>query len=385
MILPLALVLLSAPPRIDGDAQARPPVVTPAQLQASKDDDEMGRKIAIEVDKTNKPTDDLKMQARVDRIGNELAVIANAHQLIATWGDKRFTPFHYRFKVIKSEDVNAFSLPGGYIYVYEGLVKYVESDDELAGVIGHEISHAAFRHVPTLLKKSRQLSLLTLPLIIASIFAGGGQAAILGPLASLGAQAIGSGWSVDAEKAADYGGFQILTFSKYNPVGMLTCMERFARDEHMGPAISWGIYRDHPPSLERAESLTADLVAANIPIRRSLVCTSYRADVVPSSDGLAVIRFNGQRLHGFAGDDAIQRADASVAKLNEFFDLVPELYEARIGPDGNIYGRNRLLITVTTGDADAAKMTKADLAVQTLSAVRGALYTYGDRVWQARA
>ena len=385
MILSLALMMLSAQPRFDGNEQARPPIATPAQQKAAKDDDDMGRKIAVEVDKTNKPTDDLKMQARVDRIGNELAAIANAHQLIATWGDKRFTPFTYHFKVIKGEDVNAFSLPGGYIYVYEGLVKYVESDDELAGVIGHETSHAAFRHVPTLLKKSRQLSLITLPLIIASIFAGGGQAAILGPLASLGSQAIGSGWSVEAEKAADYGGFQILTFSKYNPVGMLTCMERFARDEHMGPAISWGIYRDHPPSLERAESLTAYLAAANIPIRRSLVSSSYRADVVPSSDGLAVIRFNGQRLHGFAGDDAIQRADASVEKLNQFFDLVPELYEARLGPDGNIYGRNRLLVTVTDSDAEAAKMTRSELAAQTLSAIRGALYTYGDRVWQARA
>ena len=115
------------------------------------------------------------------------------------------------------------------------------------------------------------------------------------------------------------------------------------------------------------------------------MCASYRVDVVPSADGLAVIRFNGQRLHGFAGDDAMQRADASVDKLNEFFDLVPELYEARVGPDGNIYGRNRLLITITDADADAAKLTKAALSTQTLNAVKGALYTYGDRIWQARA
>ena len=161
-------------------------------------------------------------------------------------------------------------------------------------------------------------------------------------------------------------------------------MERFARDEHMGPAIAWGIYRDHPPSLERADALTSYLKAAGIPIRRSLVSTSYRAEVVPSSNGLAVIQFNGRRIHGFAGDDALQRADAAVEKLNEFFDEVPELYEARIGPDGNI-GRNRLLITITDADAAAAKMSREDLAAQTLSAVKGALYTYGDRVWQARA
>jgi Zn-dependent protease with chaperone function len=385
MILPLALALLSAPMYIDGDQQAKPPVVAPGHAKAITDDEGMRKKFAAQVDKENKPTDDLKMQARVERIGNELAEIANTHQLIATWGDKRFTPFHYHFKVIKGTDVNAFSLPGGYIYVYEGLVTYVESDDELAGVIGHEISHAAFRHVATMIKNANKLDLITLPLMIASIFIGGGQLAPFGSALGLGKQGVESGWSVEAEKAADYGGFQILRLSKYNPVGMLTCMERFARDEHMGPSIEWGIYRDHPPSPERARSLTSYLNAANIPIRRSQVCLSYRAEVVPSSDGLAVIRFNGQRIHGFAGDDAIQRADASVDRLNEFFDLVPELYEARIGEDGNIYGRNRLLITITDADADAAKLTKAALAQQTLNAVRGALFTYGDRVWQSKA
>ena len=208
MLVPLALALLLAPARIDGDVQTDPPFASPAALQRAKDDEALGAKIAAEVNKDDKPTEDKKMQARVERIGNELAAIANAHHLIALWGDKRYTPLHYRFTVIKGSDVNA-SLPGGYVYVYEGLVKYVESDDELAGVLAHEISHAAFRHVPTMIKKSRELSLITLPLIIASIFAGP-QAAILGPGAQLTQQAIGSGWSVDAEKAADYGGFQIM-------------------------------------------------------------------------------------------------------------------------------------------------------------------------------
>jgi hypothetical protein len=324
------------------------------------------------------------MQARVERIGKELAAIANSHQLIATWGDKRFSPFTYHFKVIQGTDVNAFSLPGGYVYVYEGLVKYCESDDELASVLGHEICHAAFRHVATLTKKSSQLQLLTLPLVLLGILTSGGIGSALIPLGGLLNQAVGSGWSVDAEKAADYGGFQIVHLSKYNPVGMLTFMERLARDEHMGPAIEWGIYRDHPPSFERAEAITKDLTALNIPIKRSEVATSYRAEVRPSADGLAVIVFNGQRIHGFAGDDAMQRADDAMAKLNDFFDKVPELYEAKVGDDGNIYGRNRLLITITKADVDAAKMSKADLSAQTLKAVRGALYTYGDRVWQGR-
>jgi hypothetical protein len=225
---------------------------------------------------------------------------------------------------------------------------------------------------------------MTLPLILLAILTGPAGAAVL-PTVGLLNQAIGSGWSVQAEEAADYGGFQIVHLSKYNPVGMLTFMERLARDEHMGPSIAWGIYRDHPPSFARAQNITKDLKALNIPIKRSEVATSYRAEVRPSADGLAVIVFNNRRIHGFAGDDAIKRADEAVVKLNDFFDRVPELYEAKVGDDGNIYGRNRLLLTITDEDAAAAKLSRAALAEQTLSAVRGALYTYGDRVWQGSA
>ncbi len=382
MVLPLAVALMTTSPRIQGGDPTTPPVVEKGHQKDIDNDEKAGAKYAAEVDKQNKMTTDPKMQARVERIGNELAAIADSHQIVALWGDKRFSPFHYHFKVIQGTDVNAFSLPGGYVYVYEGLVKYSESDDELASVLGHEISHAAFRHVSTMTKKAGQLQLLTLPLILLGILASGGIGAPLIPVAGLLNQAVGSGWSVQAEEAADYGGFQIVHLSKYNPVGMLTFMERLARDEHMGPAIEWGIYRDHPPSFARAQAITKDLKALDIPIKRSEVATSYRAEVRPSADGLAVIVFNNQRIHGFAGDDAIKRADDAVIKLNDFFDRVPELYEAKIGPDGNIYGRNRLLITITDADVDAAKTSRMELAQKTLSAVRGALYTYGDRVWQ---
>src|SRR5665213_362870 len=166
MYLPLAVVLLTSSPQVQGDID---------------NDEKLGAHYAAQVNKENKFTDDPKMQARVDRIGKELAAIADTHHLIALWGDKRFSPFPYHFKVIQGTDVNAFSLPGGYIYVYEGLVKYCESDDELASVIGHEISHAAFRHVATLTKKSSQLQLLTLPLILLGILTSGGIGAGLIP------------------------------------------------------------------------------------------------------------------------------------------------------------------------------------------------------------
>lgn len=367
-----------------GQTSSQAPTVVPGHQKDIDLDIALGKKYAAEVDKQYKPTDDPKMQARVERIGNQLAAIANSHHLVALWGDKRFSPFTYHFKVLKSNDVNAFSLPGGYVYVYEGLVKYVESDDELAAVLGHEISHAAFRHVETLTHKSDQLSLVTIPLILLGLFTSGGSGGSALALGGLLNQAEGSGWSIEAEEAADYGGFQILTYSKYNPVGMLTFMERLARDDKAGPQFAWGIFRDHPPSFRRAEAITKDLEEAHIPIERSKVASSFCAVVQAGDNGVAELRFNGVRLFGFAGDDAMKRADDSVAKVNAFFDKVPEVYEAHLDSDGNVVGRGELLIQITDADAAAAKLTRAQLSDQTLKAVKGALYTYGYRVWQGQ-
>lgn len=347
-------------------------------------DAKTGKGYAAEVDKELKPTNDLRMQARVERIGKELAAIANAHHLAATWGDKAYSKFDYTFKVVKGTDINAFSLPGGYVYVYDSLVKYVESDDELAGILGHEISHAAFRHVSILQGKVNHASTAwTLPLLLAGVLAHGASGGLTGAMVGqLATQAQASGWSEEAEEAADYGGFQILCLSKYSPVGLLTVMERFAKDERDRPQIDLGIYRTHPPSLARAEALTKDLNDAGVPIRRSLVSSTLRVEPKPGENGVVELWFNGIRLYGFGGNEALSRADAAAERLNLFFDAVPQLYEARIGPDGNIYGRNREIIDVDEADAEANKETKEQLQQDTLKAIRGALYSYAFRIWQ---
>src|SRR5207248_3056953 len=130
------------------------------------------------------------------------------------------------FKVLEGDDINAFSLPGGRIYVYEGLMKFVESDDELAGILAHETSHAAFRHVATMEHKENKLVMAQIPLIIAAILAHSPGVMAVGQGYT---QSTTSGWSIEAEKAADFGGFQFMLKSNYNPVAMLTFMERLAR------------------------------------------------------------------------------------------------------------------------------------------------------------
>lgn len=357
------------------------PLPTGAHAEDLKRDAEAGRKYSAEIDKELKPTKNAEYQERVNRIGADLAKIANANAVRVSWGDRRLNPFEYTFKVVQGEDVNAFSLPGGIIYIYDGLVKYAESDHELAGVVAHEISHAAFRHVATLQREANRLSVIQIPLILAAIF-GGGSGAGVGALqvGSLATQAITSGWSQKAEIAADYGGLQYMVLSNYNPTGILTFMERLARDERSRPFIDWGIYRTHPPSQERAQNLITALRAAGVPIRRSQVTTTFRTQVKPG-DGVVELWFAGRRLAGLAGPEALARADAAAVRLDAFFDEVPELFHVQPGEDGLIEGKGRPLLEVTADDASAAKMTAPELKERTIRNLRAALFGLAYRIW----
>jgi predicted Zn-dependent protease len=350
-----------------------------------KRDVELGQKYVVEAEKELKLSQNPEKIALIQRIGGELGAIANKTNAVVTWGDKRLNTFDYSFKLVEDSDVNAFSLPGGFIYVNEGLVDYAESEDELAGVLAHEIAHASFRHVATLQREASRLSNITMPLVILAIVLGGMQAG--GEMATVGSligQAKGSGWSVQAEEAADFGGFQYILKTKYRPAGMLTFMERMARDERNRPNIDWGILRTHPPGRERANALTEYMRDAAIPIRRSEVATSFRATGIVKTDGTVDVRFGDKHIVLLAGPDATDRSERVVEQLNSFFDSMPELYDLSEGDNGALLGRRLPLLTVTSLDAKAANMKQDDLQDVTLKNLKAATYGLAYRVWDVR-
>jgi beta-barrel assembly-enhancing protease len=344
-------------------------------------DVKLGEHYAEQVMKEYKASEDKAMIERVNRIGAEIAAIAKKTHAKATWGDQRLNPFHYTYHVIKGKDINAFSLPGGYIYVFEGLLNYIESDDELAGVLAHETAHAAFRHVAVLQHEEAKVQSITLPLVLLSILAGGANSgAEAMQVGNLVGMAKGSGWSLKAELAADEGGFQYLEKSRYNPTAMLTLMERLARDERNGPQYSLGILQSHPPSKERAQAFIKLMTDAHMPIKRSAVSTSLRA-VSKTLDGGAVeIWYAGRKLVTLGGLNAANRAEAALPKLNAFFDATPELYEVK-ADDNQILYRGDVLFDLTQEDAGQLKETPIEAAKTTLEAIRGALFALAFRTW----
>ena len=119
----------------------------------------MGKRLSRSVEKQFKLVEDEKLQKRVDKIGQKLAAIS----------ERKYLVFH--FAVLKGDDVNAFSLPGGYVYIFEGLIKKIKSDDELAAVIGHEIGHISGRHNIKRLQGALGSSLL---LVLSGLSSGNG-------------------------------------------------------------------------------------------------------------------------------------------------------------------------------------------------------------------
>jgi beta-barrel assembly-enhancing protease len=386
----------SADPRVDllvsmaWQEQAQPPAQQTAEPQLDprhqaeiQRDVELGAKYSEMVDKELKPTKEEEFQERVDRIGGQLAEVANRNQVRVTWGDRRLSPFKYTFKVVQGDDVNAFSLPGGFIYIYDGLVRYTETDHELAGVIGHEIAHAAFRHVATLQREQSRMQNLSLPFILLAIFMGGEAGGDVMRGTQLVNQAIGSGWHLGAEQSADLGGMQYLSQSPYDPSGLVTFMERLARDDRAKSRIDWGIFQTHPPSRERADFLIREMRNARLPLRRSISSTSFRTTLKTGGEEEIEAWFNNRKLFTFAGPGADARAKEAAIRLDAFFDEVPELFEVQ-AVDHQLLGKRRLLFEIDPEDARAAGRSSEALATEAVKSVRGAIYSLSFRIWDGR-
>lgn len=360
-------------------------LATPALCQDEEDPEiKLGREAAAEHDKQAKFITDPAIVDRVTRIGNELAEIANRATLPIHWGRPGLKKLPYTFKVIDDKDVNAYTLPGGFIYVNKGLLEFATSDDELAGVLAHEIIHAKHHHMMKLLAEQEKIQLATLAPVLLSVVLGkgGGQATenllLAGQLYTL---AKINTYGIEAEKDSDQGAAYLMKESRYNPVGLLTFMERLARTERFKPQMELGIYRTHPPTLERAQALISLLTSMGIPIRRREVDPSLaaRVELTAGDTGhYADVTMMGTRIVRLAGSDAAaleQRARKIAETLNRLFDEDLLAFDVTLSSDKTrVLARRRTLIAVTEDDARATGKTVAETAQQAFDAIRSLIW-----------
>ncbi|MGC8861575.1 MAG: M48 family metalloprotease [Armatimonadota bacterium] len=340
----------------------------------------LGQEAAAQVAKENKLSDNAADLKRVREIGERIAAVANTKEVPALYGSPKITPFEYTFDIIEEDDVNAFCVPGGHIYVYRGLLNFVESDQELAAVIAHEIVHAAHHHMVYLLQKQAALNNQMAIAILATML-GGARATDLGNIV-LGVQlyqiARLNGYGIQAERDADHAAITYLLEAGYNPVGLLTFLERLAKRPEL---VDWGIYRSHPLDAQRVAAAKTAIRSLGLTINRRETTRAIKAEV-------RVDTINGVDLPGvYIQDKLIYRpapaggktsadlaAEAAQA-INDALDSDLKMFELKTDPNGGgVIARNKPLLIVTEADAKLMGMTPAQVAKIAADAIRGVIW-----------
>jgi predicted Zn-dependent protease len=224
----------------------------------------LGKQLAQEVERTSKMIDDPVVTEYVNRVGQNLVRNSDAQ-----------VPF--TIKVIDSDEVNAFALPGGFFFVNSGLILRAQEESELAGVMAHEISHVTARHGTKQATKGEIMQLATIPLILLGPggWAGYGiyealQLAI--PLSYLK-------FSRDAEKEADFLGIQYMYKAGYDPNSYVTFFERIQADEKRRPGSIPKVFSTHPPTPDRITDAQKE-IARILPEKDEYIVTTSEFDSV---------------------------------------------------------------------------------------------------------
>lgn len=169
--------------------------------------------------------------------------------------DETADRFAWQTFLVRDPTINAFALPGGFVGVNLGLIAMTMSRDELASVLGHELSHVTQRHIARRIAgDSRTGMLATAAMILALLAAtrGNGDAAQAAIVTSQAAAAAASlAFSRDMEREADRVGFQVMTTAGYSPAGMASMFERMEQATHLMDSGNYPYLRSHPLTTER--------------------------------------------------------------------------------------------------------------------------------------
>ena len=356
-----------------------PPVLSAKDRTQMADEIKQGQEAADEIAKSAKFDKDQADNDRVNRIGQRLAAVVDATQVPAGFGNDHVFPFTWHFHIIEDKAINAFSLPGGQVYINSGLLKAVRSDDELAGVLGHEMTHSAHHHIQELSHEQSKLSSSMLIGLIAAIVAHVPSEAIggLAAGAQYGSVAyINFHFSLPAERDADHGGTILMEKAGFNPVGMLTFMEQLGDFENRGPSFNAGIFQDHPETAERVASISRELSEMNVPITpgavRKVTAAPHATAHQDPAGGIDIV-FNKHTLPTLA-DPAADRVPAIVNKFNASLDAGLQLYQ--VAASGNqVLLSDRPLITIVPNDvALHPGLTPDALAQAAADALRSGIY-----------
>lgn len=266
---------------------------------------EIGRQSAAEAERQLPLFSNRSVERYVSQIGQRLAAVAP--------GPK----YPYQFKVVNVSDVNAFALPGGFMYINRGLIETAQSEGELAGVMAHEMAHIALRHGTNQASKAylAQAGLGVLGGFLGQSTTG----QIIGAIGGFGLNAAFLKFSRTAEEQADIVGTQMLAAAGYNPLDMARMFDTLQRQAGGNPSKFEEFFSSHPAPASRSKRIQEEAklltsfrdrapVGAFAQVREDL----RRLPPAPSMQQLAQGRTPAERVEVPVGEIQIEQPSARV-------------------------------------------------------------------------
>lgn len=201
----------------------------------------MGQSIDKQIALQYKEVSDPLIEKRVEDIGKKIVAVCDRKDI------------DYHFKVLAEDEINAVSLPGGYVYIFKGLVDKVDSDDELAAVIAHEVGHIVARH--SIKKLQAQMGYTLLRVLIAQASQSGN----VGDAADLAFTEVMLGYSREDELLADQLAARYTKLAGYNPRGMIQFLEKLQEINKRKPPRPYSYFKTHPYAPDRIRVVKQEL------------------------------------------------------------------------------------------------------------------------------
>jgi len=348
----------------------------------------LGKEAADEVKKSVKLINDDPRRQKLIQLVNQLKPYSPRPQV------------DFEVNLVEDPEVNAFVIPGGFVFVYTGLLDYAKSDDEIAGVLAHEMAHNCLYHGLRQLKKAEQTQAMITWAELAMILAGGNtNPADVLTAGSLVLQGVMNGYSQEYEFQADALGTDILARSPwYNPAGLLSFSERMAHDDmlqgkNFEPNL--GVFATHPDMPARVAHMYQQLREMGIQVKRRAIYNPLEANARPAivnGQHVAEVVIGEKPLYAtyVAGEEAdgapdpelsMARAQELAADLNKAlvdYDVqLADLSVGRVGEAWGIYAINKALLAVSASEAELAGLTEQALAEKVVKQLQGL-------IWQER-
>ena len=231
-------------------------LISPAVFSITiKEEEEMSRQILAMIYKHFEVVEDPVIVPYVNTVGNR--ILASLPQ----------QPFKYQFHVIKADIYNAFATPGGHIFVYTGLLNAMETEEELAGIMGHEIAHVYCRHISQKIERSKKISMATLAGVAAGVLMGIGGAGEAAGAVTMGSMAAGQtaelAYSRENEMQADQLGVEFLAKADYNADGLLEILKKIRSKSWFGSNQIPTYLMTHPAVEERITFISSWIESHN--------------------------------------------------------------------------------------------------------------------------